>query len=84
MTAFKKLETAELDEGDVSPGQLDFEAHAVAGGAEEDRLRLERDAAFAAGEELLGDVAGLIDFVAHADQPWPAGRGPFAPQVLGI
>ena len=43
----EKLEPAELDEGNVAPGQLDFELAAVVRGAEQHRLLLERNAGLA-------------------------------------
>ena len=37
---FEKLQAAEFDEGNVAPGQLDFERTAVVRGAEQHRLLL--------------------------------------------
>jgi hypothetical protein len=45
---------------------------------------LSLSADFAPGEDLVGDVGGLIDFVAHRDDLRLLRGGAFAPQVLAI
>ena len=45
---FEKLQAAEFDERNVAPGQLDFERAAVVRGAEQHRLRLQREPGLAA------------------------------------
>ena len=64
---FEKLQSAELDEGNVAPGQLHFERAAVVRSAEQDRLRLEREPGLAARQHRLHHVARLVRLVAHAD-----------------
>jgi hypothetical protein len=64
----EELEAAELYEGDVTAGQLDLERAAVAGCAEQHGLLLQIGAALPVLQHPLANVAGLIDFIAHADQ----------------
>ena len=79
----EKFQPAELDEGDVAPGQLDFERAAVARGAEQHRLLLQARAGLAILQHALDDVAGLVGLVAHGDQLRLCGGGPLGPEVLG-
>ncbi len=50
--------------------------------AEQHRLALERQPAFALAQHLVGDPACLRGFVVDADQPRPRRRHAFAPEVL--
>ena len=80
---FEKLQSAEFHERNVAPGQLHLERPAVMRGAEQHRLRLEREPGLAVLQNLLHHVARLIGLVAHADQMRPLGRFALGPQVLG-
>ena len=55
----QKLEAAEFVEGNIAARELDFEDGAVVRGAEQNGLRLERDAGLAALQDSLDDVARL-------------------------
>ncbi len=65
----QEFEAAELHIGDVPPRQLDLEMTRMARGAEQHGLLLQRHPGLAVLEHTVGDVAGLFDLVAHADQP---------------
>ena len=79
---FEELQAAEFDEGDVAAGQLDFERGAMAGGAEQHRLRLEALPGFAIGEDVLDDVARLRIVVGHVHQEGKIRRRAIRPEVL--
>ena len=83
MRGFEKLEAAELHERDVAARELDFEQGAVMRRPEQHRLRLERDARFTVLEHRVRDVARLVGFVAHADEPRSLGGGALGSQLLG-
>jgi hypothetical protein len=78
----EKLEAAELHEGDVAPGELDLEAHAVVGGAEQHRLGLEPEPGFAAGQHLIDHPGGLVGLVAQRHEPGFFAGDPLAPEIL--
>jgi hypothetical protein len=65
----EEFETAEFHERDVATGKFDLQRSAVRGGAEEYRLLLEDGPFLAVLEDLLDDVARLVRFVAHGNQP---------------
>ena len=79
----EELQAAELHEGDVAPGQLDFERGAVVRRPEEHRLLLQACADLPVFQHALDDVAGLVGLVAHAYQPRTLGRLAVRPEVLG-
>ena len=60
----EELQPAELDVGDVAPGELQLELGAVVRGPEQHGLALQRDAGFPRREDLGADVVdlgGLVD-----------------------
>ena len=59
MRGLEELQAAELDERDVAPRQFELERRAVMRGAKQHRLALEREAAFALREHLVGHPARL-------------------------
>ena len=63
-----ELETAELDEGNVAAGQLDFQHGAVVRRAEQDRLLLERGAILAIAQHGLDDEVHLADVIGDRHQ----------------
>ena len=69
MGGVEEFQAAEFDEGDVAPGEFDFQRPAMAGGAEQHRLLLQQRAGFAVLQDALDDVAGLVGLVAHDDEP---------------
>src|SRR4029077_14473642 len=79
----EELEAAKLDERNIPPRQLDFEGPTMMRGTEEDRLLLQRRSALAVLEHAIRDVAGLIGFVAHADELRSHGGVSIGPEVLG-
>ena len=81
MRGLEKLQATELDERDVAPGQFEFQRGAVVAGAEQHRLALQREAAFAILQHGVGDPARLRHLVGHRHQP-RAFAGLVAPQVL--
>ena len=68
MGGVKKLQAAELHEGDIATGELDFERSTMGGRAEEHRLLFKEGSFLAGFEDPLDDVARLIGLVAHGDQ----------------
>ena len=66
--SFEKTQTTIFDERYAAPRELDLELGAVIGAAEEDRLRLERDARLVVFEHALGDAARLIGFIADGNE----------------
>ena len=83
MRGVEEFQPAELDEGDVAAGQLDFERAGMRGGAEQHRLVLEQRALLAIGQHLLDDVAGLVGLVVHGDELRLLRGGAVGPEVLG-
>ena len=65
----EELQAAEFHEGDVAPGQLDFECCAMVRCPEENGLLLQACANLPVFQHALDDAAGLVGLVAHADQP---------------
>ena len=65
---FEELQPAELHERDVAPGQLEFERVGMMRGAEQHRLRFQRQARLAVLQHAVDHVARLIRLVAHRDQ----------------
>ena len=63
-----ELETAELDEGNVAAGQLDFQHGAVMRGAEQDGLLFERGAILAIAQHGFDDEVHLADIIGDGDQ----------------
>ncbi len=76
-------EPAVLHEGDVAPGQLQFQACAVRRGAEQHRLLLELQPFLAARQHAVDHEVGLRRLVLHRHQTRALRRGALAPQVLG-
>ena len=64
--SIQELETPEFDEGDIAPGQFDFQRTAVAGCPKQHRLLLQKRAGLAVFQNTFDNAAGLIGFVAHA------------------
>ncbi len=83
MRRIEELQPAELDERDVAPRQLDLERPRMRRGAEQHRLVLEREAAFARLQHLLDHVQRLCRLVAHRHQLRLQARLPLGPQILG-
>ncbi len=79
----EEFQSAELHIGDVSPGQLDFERAAMAGGPEKHRLLLQGRSRFASLQHLFDDVAGLVGLAAHGHQAWRVVGLAFGPEILG-
>ena len=52
-------------------------------GPEQDRLLLQRRAAFAVLQDAFDDIAGLAGLVADADKVRAFGRIPVGPKILG-
>src|SRR6476469_1576100 len=82
MRGFEEFETAEFDERDIAARELEFERSAMVRCAKEYRLCLECDAGLALLQDFSGDIAGLIDFVAHVHQSRALGGSAVRPQVL--
>ena len=74
-----ELQAAVLHERDVPPGELDLEVVRVMGRAEQDRLRLQRDAFLAMREDRPADGVALLGFVEARPErsaaPRPVARG---------
>ena len=83
MRGFEEAQPAVLHEGNAAAGELELQLRAVAGAAEQHRLRLQRHAPFASFQHALGDAARLVAFVADADELRPRGRRAIGPEVLG-
>lgn len=58
-----EFEAAELDEGNIAPGQLDFQHGAVMRGAEQDRLLFQRGSVLTIAQHGLDDEIHLADVV---------------------
>ena len=65
MGRFEEPQTAELDEWNVAPHELQLQPRAVMRSAEQNGLRAQFDAPFAARQEPFDDVASLVGVVAH-------------------
>ena len=65
---FEELQPAELHERNVAAGQLEFERVGMMRGAEQHRLRFQRQAGLAILQHARHHVARLIGLVAHRDQ----------------
>src|SRR5580704_16268871 len=81
--AVEKLQTAELDEGNVAAGELHFERAAVVRSPEQHGLLLQQSADLPVLQHALDDVARLVRLVANADELRTFGRLTFRPQILG-
>ena len=79
----QELQAAELHERDVAPRQLQLERGAVVRGAEQHRLPLQRQPAFALQQHLVGHPAGLLGFVGQLTSCGVLPSTPVAPQRLG-
>jgi hypothetical protein len=79
----EEFETAVFNEWDIPPRQLDFDRSAMMRRAEQDRLLLQRRPALPIFQDTLHDVARLIGFVAHADEPRSCAGISVGPKVLG-
>ena len=79
----QKFQPAEFHERNVAAGQFDLERAAVRGGAEQHGLLLEQRSFLAVGQHALDDVARLVGFIAHCDQPRLRFRCALGPEVLG-
>ena len=84
MRALEELQTAVLDEGDVAPGQLELEPVAVVTGAEQHRLLVQRDAAFAVLEHALAHERGLGQLVDTRGERRATPRRPRRPELLAV
>ncbi|SQH17216.1 Uncharacterised protein [Bordetella parapertussis] len=84
MGGLEKAQAAEFHERDVAPGQFELQRGAVAGGAKQRRLRLERGPALALRQHLVGHPARLAGFVADAHQLGALRRGAIGPQRFGV
>ncbi len=82
MRGIEKFETAELDEGDIAPGQLDLQRAAVMRRPEQHGLLLEDRPGFAVLQDSFDDVAGLVGLIAHRDKLRFYRRCPLGPEVL--
>jgi hypothetical protein len=80
--SLKEFETAELHERNVAPREFDFEAGAMMRGAEQDSLRLQRDARLAIFENSLDDIARLCRVIRYVNQVGTLRRGAVRPQVF--
>src|SRR3974390_517865 len=65
---FQKFQAAELPERDVAAGELDLKRAAVMRSAEQNRLRLQRNASFSVFKHHFCNIEGLIGFVAHVHE----------------
>ncbi len=83
MRGVEEFETAVFNEWDIPLRQLDFERSAMMRRAEQDRLLLQRRPALPIFQDTLHDVARLIGFVAHADEPRSYAGISVGPKVLG-
>ena len=79
-----ELQPAVLVEGDVGPGQLGFQQHAVVRRPEQHGLPPQVDARLAVLQNRADDVFGLVRLVLAVDQPRPLALGALGPEVLGI
>ena len=84
MPRVEELQPAELDEGDVAPGELDLQRSRVVRGAEEHRLLLQRHPGLAVLQHLFDHVVGLAGVVEHGGDHRLAAGGALGPQVLGV
>lgn len=84
MRGVEELETAEFDERNVSPRELDLQRAAVARGSEQHGLLFQRHADLAVGQHLLDDVGGLVDLVLHCDEHGPLLGDPIGPEVFRV
>ena len=82
MRGFEKLQPAELHEGNVAAGELEFERVGMMRGAEQHRLRLERQARLAVLQHARHDVARLIRLVACRDQQRACGCLALRPEIF--
>ena len=84
VAGFQELQAAELDEGDVPPGELDLELARVVRGAEQDRLVAQFHARFPVGQDALDHELDLRGLVRHHGEERPAAaRSRLVNRVLG-
>ncbi len=79
----EEFEPAEFHVRDVAAGELDLQRTAMAAGAEQHRLLLQRHAAFAVLQHSFDDVARLVCLVANADKARALVARAIAPKILG-
>ena len=78
-----ELQPAVLAEGDVAPGQLQFEGDGMVRTAEEHRLLPQRDSLLAVFQDRADNEPGLFVLVFAGDELRLCAAGPLGPEVFG-
>ena len=80
----QELQPAKLDKRDVAARQLQLQRRTVVASAEQHRLLLEPQAAFALRQHMIGYPSRLGQLIDHGHQQRALGAGAVAPQGLGM